>query len=546
MLLQIIVALLIVASTAYLVSQGILSNLLLFVSVTFSSLLAMGLYEMVSPFLAGWRPDYANALSFFGIFVISSAILRVVTGVVIYDNIPLDKWIDRSGAGVIGFFTSLVAIGTLVIAMDMLPIYDDYLGFERFPAGVNAAASGLWIPADSLVTGLYKLASNGSMGGNSFSAIHPDLSRELYGQRHGYYFTARLTVPADLVKVPAAFIYTDPAQIKSTFGDLHADSTHILVARTVIDHGTKDKNSADAGNPEYFRAVPSEVRLLTSKQNSLYPIGYMHRGTSFTPLDPVKGYVIHDYHETNNNVIIDWVFALSDDEDPRLLEMKEFARVDLQGALGTSKANTYKPLAMTDYSPDGWLKDQAAVQVELKVTTPSGKMADTSGVKVWVVPASTPAINPLNTTDNLLGNLIKDAFDQHLDEHTQPRFAGLRNENPNTAVSLEMTLQMLTLMTTVNTGKPEADARTFETYFNEKVVPMLDARANFTLITDKSGATIPQSTVPLSNRLVVTLLVVKKPVYTVYLFRKGIDIEPKKTTVLKFTEKNDVKVFGLP
>ena len=135
MLMQFILTCLIVLATLFWTWQGAYSAALMLLAALFASAMAIGVHEWFVPLLAQWRPDYARPLAFFLLFAFVFSVLRLTGGWVVPRRIRLPLWLDLSLGGAFGFLLSMIAFGTLLIGVEMLPGHQIIFGYDRYPQG---------------------------------------------------------------------------------------------------------------------------------------------------------------------------------------------------------------------------------------------------------------------------------------------------------------------------------------------------------------------------------------------------------------------------
>jgi hypothetical protein len=394
---NIVVVILILLITLYLANQGLLTSLLALATSIFASILAMALLEPLQGVLAGWRPAYARGATFLVLFLVLFLALRFGADAAVPRNIKLSKNINRISGGVVGFFTSLVVVGTMLIGLEMLPIGRTVLGYDRFAGdrhmqamagdgriapGEVARMNNAWLAPDRLVLSIWSGAARGQIGLPSiFSVVHPDLSVESYGYRNQFPGSMRY-LPGELLSVPANGCAWFGAEKKLATGDgvvLPESGKRLLMVRTQIDSGTAEpKISYDSGSEQYVRISASQVRLVTNKGRQVYPVGYMEGGRTFVALPLDIGFLVDDFK--NSKAIEDWVFQLAEDEGPALIEIKQLARAELHDP---PKDAVAAPLASSEYPPHAYYKDLGT----LKVTFDPKERTTLKAGRVYVVRA---------------------------------------------------------------------------------------------------------------------------------------------------------------
>jgi hypothetical protein len=375
MIFQTIVLLLIILATLYWMWQGTLSCTLMLVSAVFASIAAAGWHESLEPLVARFRPDYARPICFFLLFLTCFLVVRHVGGMLAPKNVRLPKWIDLGVALPAAFVTAMMSIGTLVLAVEMVPTRQVILGYDRFPNGLASQPTPLWIPADGFVQWVWRQTSGGSLGGNeSFVAAHPDLERELYGNRHVVVFGSAPVVPPELLKVPAAYVIADPAEIQARSIPANSDEKVVIVRSQVAMGDISAARSCD-GDSNY-RITPAQVRLITvdDQPRQFNPIGYMVRGKTFKRMALDTDHFVDDYNPAPDAKLIhDWVFAIPADAQPRYFDEKALARKDIAVVLAT-ETEPAVVVAGKDYPPEAW--EPAVPTIQVAVTHSYGEATD--------------------------------------------------------------------------------------------------------------------------------------------------------------------------
>ncbi len=380
MILQIIVLLFILLAALFLTTEGPLTAVLVFASAVFASALAMGIYEPVSHFFMGMRPGYARGAAFLLVFFVGFSVIRSLFDFLVRGDIDMPLWPAKITAGIVGFFTGMIIIGSVVIGVEMLPLPTTILGFNRYPQGMTQQAgnsSGLWLAPDSFTIAIWNSLSGGAFGGSpSFAAVHPDISRELYGYRHTIQYSGHHALAPQLLKVLGE---GEPEHVLHLLGIPQPPAGRkIILIRSQVRHGSKPPAiSSDGG---YLRLTPTEVRLVTAQGSQYYPIGYLKDGAQFRPLT-LNTPIVDDYRRVGGKhvVIQNWIFQVRRDQKPRYFEIKGSARVDL-AAITLPKSLAALPVA--DYPQHPYANSTLAISLDAG----QGKGL----VHCWIVRASTP------------------------------------------------------------------------------------------------------------------------------------------------------------
>jgi hypothetical protein len=368
MIFNLLLLLFIVLITLYLTTQGLVSALLALITATFSSILAMGLMESLQGIIGGWRPDFARGITFLVLFLVIYGITRVLADIAVPRDVKLSNLANRVGAATLGFFSSLVVMGSLVIGIEMLPLYTSLMGYDRFGGesrmegdipGVASNNHNTWLAPERFVLALWNGASGRSLGGKqAWADVHPDIDVESYGYRNTVLYASNHTIPADLMELSGAWSSAEPKDL-APFGIKPPEAgKKIVMVRTSVKRGKDNVDSADPGDP-LFRITPTEIRLVTGNQHQYYPIGYLERGTEFTPLPLDTGAIVDDY--VRGVAIDDWVFQVPDDETPSFIEVKQLARAPVTDI----KDKPLRPLAASDYPVKSYQKEASTITVTI-------------------------------------------------------------------------------------------------------------------------------------------------------------------------------------
>jgi len=259
MIFNLLVFLVIVLLTLYMATQGMVSAIIALITATFSSLLAMALTESLESLVGKVSLEFQRGLTFLAIYLLTFGITRVVADILIPRNIKVPLLVNRAVGGLIGFFASLVVVGTIIIGLEMLPLPTDLMGYNRFPAASNMQAldadgkpipgtvarqSGVWLNPGRFTLAIWSGASGRGLGGaRSFEDVHPDLSVESYGFRRNLQYASKRTVPPENFDVPAVWMSADPNHLKPLGIDA-GPGQRAVVARAVVTLGEKSSRSA--------------------------------------------------------------------------------------------------------------------------------------------------------------------------------------------------------------------------------------------------------------------------------------------------------------
>ncbi|MGE5612361.1 MAG: CvpA family protein, partial [Bacillota bacterium] len=330
MLLSLIIIVLIGVIAYFHYLQGFFSAAISAVLAAIAAILAIGYHEVVVN-LAGntYLPEYATAASIVAIFAVSYLVLRLLFDAAVPGYVHFALMVDRAGAIAMGLVAGVIAAGVFAIAAQALPfgpnvagncrypvefekktviklatsvavldaVYDQ-LDAEKYVRNESGDASGLWVPADSIVLKLVTLVSRegGSLDcGRSFETIHPDFLQELFGQRVGLQPGSRHSAAASSLGVGGVFMLTGPilqddperwtregapVGIRGAKGSAPALTREYKPGSgkvALVVRVKPETAGADPGPSGLIAFTPASARLAANRKN-YFPIGTLESG----------------------------------------------------------------------------------------------------------------------------------------------------------------------------------------------------------------------------------------------------------------------------
>lgn len=278
MVLMLLSLLLILAVAFYQAVQGLFSALVMSLATLAAVLIAFNYYEMLAGPLYPHLHGAAEAVSLMALLAIPLLVLRLLLDRFLSVNVVPHMWVDRIGGGVFGLFTALLLIGTLLVAMQMLPFDRSIGGYDAYSDRLEP--NGLFPYADEFVIGLVKKLSRSSMSPINaqpeevFGYAHDDLKLELWGTRNRPHL-ASTSVLGDDFQVLGLWDVTDapsPSMPGSTYGQAAPEYAYgntlpsrVLVARVRVGASARDEDNT-------FRVSGTQFRLVASDGTSFYPV----------------------------------------------------------------------------------------------------------------------------------------------------------------------------------------------------------------------------------------------------------------------------------
>ncbi len=210
MWLSLILFALFLATAYFLTIQGMFSAMIMFVLTSLSLAIAFNSFEYVAlNWLSGWQPDLAVPIAFAGTFLVPLIAMRAIFDALIRRMVMIPIIADRIGGAVFGILTGLLIVGSLALAIQMIPIGGRFLGYQRVvmfedpkprededPAvlrgrieeehkkiaklGDRTKEHELWLTPDRFTVGYANMLSRQIFSGtHDFDETHPDLVQSL-------------------------------------------------------------------------------------------------------------------------------------------------------------------------------------------------------------------------------------------------------------------------------------------------------------------------------------------------------------------------------
>jgi hypothetical protein len=339
--------------------QGFFSATISVICAAIAAVVALGWYEQVAPFLFSIKfYDQAASISLVVLFAAAYIIPRVLIDSMIPGNIRLPVIADKIGASVMGLIAGLLCTGIAAVAADALPFSPTIGMYSRFSVSdqqgeymgrsqyqdvtmndvlqsdtIDADDPGkqrLWFGQADFVVALEKKVSDGGSlaTDQSFSAAHPDLLDEYYGQRLGIQpggghsavsTDANRTVDVKGVFTPAKPVPQVDGQVASLRktsetlpATIQADGDHVvLIVRMTV--GGKDL-ADDADN--LLRYSTGAVRLVAGEPDNGAPFKDYHPVATLDYRGVAVAHRLDDFLFSDMSVgghVIDFVFVVDRD-----------------------------------------------------------------------------------------------------------------------------------------------------------------------------------------------------------------------------------------
>ena len=283
MVMQLIVLLLVAAIAYFHYVEGFFSATISAIIAMIAALGAFSLHEQVAQLLINQKfmPDQAQAISLVVLFGLMYILPRLAFDALVPGNVRVPLLMDKIGSPVLGLFVATMAVGTMVIAVQELPLGPVAAGYGRYgelpdrpvaliaPGSINQSnytvygemaepvlssdfgvsanrpAHHVWTPTetdagrwftkipaqntlaisvDDMVVGLVSRACQGGLAGDqTLDVPHPDFLLELFAQRTGIESGQRHTTTnsgaSPQIAISAVFFPTAPIAVIDGFPD---------------------------------------------------------------------------------------------------------------------------------------------------------------------------------------------------------------------------------------------------------------------------------------------------------------------------------------
>ena len=320
MLLAIFVILLILGIATFQAVQGLFSSLVMAICTVVVTALAFNFYEPLASLLYDRQPNHADAVALVALFFLPLLLVRILVDRFLPGNVVPGLWVDRIGGGLLGLVTALLIVGTLLIAVQMLPLPRSVVGYDPYDDDLRPASSlGLDAPRFTLAV-VKTLSVSGMRGRESFARAHDDLVLELWAARNCREYTEqeeedrlresgrwrRTSEKPDRRQVSRSPSWPDALQqvrlydvgdqpyprSTKTFaikapaypGDENSmpGNSQVLVVRATIGEKASDGD-------RWWRLMGTHFRLVAEDGASFYPVGYLSHDGAWTIYEAERG-----------------------------------------------------------------------------------------------------------------------------------------------------------------------------------------------------------------------------------------------------------------
>lgn len=209
--------------------RGFFSAFLAFLCTVAAAAVAFGVWEpLVYGLLLERLPDFAWGLGLLLPFLITLAVLRVITDQLVKANVDVDDASNFVGGLVLGAASGYIAAGVLMISINFFRVPGEAMGYSPLSQeqGSFVQNDRLWIRADEVVAGAFEHLSAGAFATSTPLAQYmPSAHLQAASQRQifsdendGKIVVGKNTLPPGSAEVVGHYV------IEGSLGDLLTDS----------------------------------------------------------------------------------------------------------------------------------------------------------------------------------------------------------------------------------------------------------------------------------------------------------------------------------
>ena len=338
MALILLVVALVLAVAFFQVVQGIYAALIMMLASLVSAAVAFAYFEPLAEVLYPQLHGAAEGVAMGGLFGVCLLVLRLGADHFLHHNVVVGVWANRIGAGALGLVAALVIMGTVMTAVQLLPLGSSILGFKPFNESLQRQQVLAPFQPDQFTAGLVDLMSLGSLkpgSGKTLGVVHRNLLQEAAARRNTAGLNGSITAPSNSLMVTGS--YAPEYDATMTWMDQVPDDplrgqaqTNILIVRVAV-----DASAADAD--KWWRLPATHFRLIGKDGNSAYPVAYLFVGqgrwqVAAAPVEEGQTRItslVAARSAESGKMTVDWVFRVDPNfvADTLSFRMRSYAGV---------------------------------------------------------------------------------------------------------------------------------------------------------------------------------------------------------------------------
>lgn len=342
MIIIILASVLVLAIAFYQAIQGLFSALIMTVLTVLCACISLNYYEGLAEMFPS-QPLHAQTGTMLALFIIPLIALRFLADKFLFHNVVTGVWSDRIGGGLLGLITGMVMTGILGIAVQLLPMGAKPMGWLPYNGALERDERMGPFRPDEFTLGMVKMLSGGSLSGSqTLASVHDDLLLEAFCCRNTAGKNGSIFTTPDALTVLG---YRELAESKKEMPWTTKVPNDPLMPRDAkrkivvvgMEAGPGAAEGGDSPASGWFYLPATHFRLVTTKGQSHYPVGYLDANFKTGELTPMfakdaKGEL--DIPSlicqrkpigTESVARVMWIYCLGSDEEPEKIVFRRFA-----------------------------------------------------------------------------------------------------------------------------------------------------------------------------------------------------------------------------
>ncbi len=356
MLIILLATILILAMTAFLLSQGLFSSMITAVLSMLCAAFALNAYPaLASEFFYASQGPLADGAAITILFVIPLIAVRLLADFLVPKNVEFTPWVDRIGGGAFGLLASMTMVGMVLVIMQTLPFGSTVIGYQPYDASLQRSQRVWPFCPDDFAASLGSMGSVGAFGGQgSFNDLHVDFLREAAASRNSAASNGTTFATPESLSIRSAYL-PEPETMETLCSDIPADpfmldnsNSKVLVVGVSISSDASDEDNkirlAGTQLRLVARATKTEPNLDGDKVTMIggpidhYPVGYFLSSGKPPKWRPKKATVDKDVAqvgsllftiEKNKAKTVYWIYKIGRDEMPDYMVFRRVSRKEV-------------------------------------------------------------------------------------------------------------------------------------------------------------------------------------------------------------------------
>lgn len=346
-------------------TQGLFSAMVMLILTVCCAAASFGFFEEIAGLeytMTYIGADLAQPVALGLIFGVPLLVFRLIFDKVIRRSCLLPAMVDRVGAGLCGFLTSMIMVGMIATCLQMIPLGESIIGYQRFvpalknlggesaesPPEKNTSERNLWLQPDRFATGMVSHLSSGIFSyQQEFSKVYPNFIQHASWVNTLNHEVSRYAAPRSIKVIssePLEFVYRfTPGRERDQTVDVYdpispTGSNQFQMVRVELKNAAKDAYRNHHFTLRQFRLVGRDGPdgrweqhhpIAIQQADEAQPVNHHIRYIKYRRKDwPVYDEIFAPRKDNKNQVEI--VFDLSKRFVPEFLEYKRGSRTSIK------------------------------------------------------------------------------------------------------------------------------------------------------------------------------------------------------------------------